>query len=198
MADALTIIDDRASSEVAADFLEEHGFATAAAVLRETVRLDLMPFCDPFSAGRYFIGTPWVRSGWIYATNGRVAVRVRTKQPDNLDAPDGLRRPAAFEVFEQVDWDFNEPSDRGLTTIASQKGEVRQSGGLEMIQLGEKWVSADYLSLIERLPGVLLVESSTIDDQSYRPDQPAPPVCFVFVGGQAMLMPLSREGGHHA
>jgi hypothetical protein len=47
------------------------------------VTIDIMRFCAPQGTSRFAIETPYVKYGWIYATTGRIAVRV----PDVSESP---------------------------------------------------------------------------------------------------------------
>lgn len=76
-----------------------------------TTKIDLMPFCDREPAGRYDLSKPFARGEFVYATDGRICVRVPDteyevdpeprKTPDVtglkfIDAPD-----AEWKEFQQ-------------------------------------------------------------------------------------------------
>lgn len=72
----------------------------------ERKAMDLQVFCDP-TANRFAIGKPWVFGGWLYATNGRIAVRVPSSEPDS--APEELSFVKGYELFGNfrdcpIDW----------------------------------------------------------------------------------------------
>ena len=52
---------------------------------------DISWFCDTDPDCRYALTTPWVKGGYEYATNGRIAVR--QPAPGQPDVDDGKKRP---------------------------------------------------------------------------------------------------------
>lgn len=44
--------------------------------------MDITKFCSE-EDGRYGLSKPWVKDGWKYATDGRIAVREPTDEPDS-------------------------------------------------------------------------------------------------------------------
>jgi len=68
-----------------------------------------MPFCD-LNSTRYDLSIPFIYNGWKYATDGRVAVRVRTEKP-NDPVSDNRKLPTA-----QIEQIFNSfPPDGYMT-----------------------------------------------------------------------------------
>ncbi len=59
---------------------------------------DLKPFCGTKDFARYALTTPWHYSGWQYASDGTICVRVPAIRPIPSDEED---RPKAFTLFEQ-------------------------------------------------------------------------------------------------
>lgn len=46
-------------------------------------QMDITKFCAVEDA-RYLISKPWIKDGWRYATDGRIAVREPTDEPDSM------------------------------------------------------------------------------------------------------------------
>lgn len=67
-------------------------------------QIDLMPFCAGEDHPRKAFTRPFVFNGWRYATDGRIAVRIRALgEPDDAE----IKMPAAEEVFTgegRADW----------------------------------------------------------------------------------------------
>lgn len=69
--------------------------------------IDLQEFCECDEYPRYEINKPWVESGWRYATDGRVLVRVPAiDEPDSPQPINGKKRPRGFEIMQPVDGDW--------------------------------------------------------------------------------------------
>lgn len=45
--------------------------------------IDLRPFCAPVPSAWIDATQPWTEAGWRYASNGTIAIRVRTDEPDS-------------------------------------------------------------------------------------------------------------------
>jgi hypothetical protein len=63
------------------------------------VSINLNIFCAS-EGSRYAISSPWVRGGWEYATDGRIAVRLPTITADTAEDETGPLLPA-FQKFDQ-------------------------------------------------------------------------------------------------
>lgn len=102
---------------IAADYLREHtNFEEAARILYEAAFVTLLPFCDPHPY-RANIGEPFVKDGWMYATDARICVRVPCSQPDSEG-----RFPDVAVVFRL--YGVKEPP----TTVRHRDGGVAYSG----------------------------------------------------------------------
>lgn len=60
----------------------------------------LQRYCSTDPAPRYEMRRPFVRDGWIYATDGRVCVRVPTSEPDTACSDDEEFPPCA-KLFDE-------------------------------------------------------------------------------------------------
>ena len=65
----------------AADFLEEHGWQDQADEVRRSADTWLLRFCDGENP-RLNLGEPFVRGGWTYATDSRIAIRMPSNRVD--------------------------------------------------------------------------------------------------------------------
>lgn len=63
-------------------------------------KIDLAPFCDPENT-RYALDVPFVIAGWKYASDGRVCVRIPTKEQDT-QAPEGKKLVKADQLFSKI------------------------------------------------------------------------------------------------
>lgn len=95
-----------------------------------TLQIDLTPFCDP-DGTRYSINRPWILRGWEYATDGRIAVRLKTDKPDDVSRQTtGLRRylrddETKVPDIEGLGWKHAELNDwQPWPEAAYEDGEV--------------------------------------------------------------------------
>lgn len=65
-------------------------------IISDTALQWMVPFCAK-EAVRYQIDAPWKHADYVYATDGRVAVRVR--DTSNRPEPDSSMVPPAYKVF---------------------------------------------------------------------------------------------------
>lgn len=110
---------------------------------------DLTPFCTTAVDHRsYDLSTPFVRDGWLYATDGSIAVRVpATGQPDS-----GGKRPRVEKLFKGVD--FRRcvvPMPRISFTVVVDDDEAIPLIAVNLC--GRKWFDLDYIANIAALPG---------------------------------------------
>lgn len=61
--------------------------------------IDLEPFCDP-EAGRYALGHPWGDGKYIYASDGKIVVRI---SDDGSAQPPAGKVPRMEEINRQID-----------------------------------------------------------------------------------------------
>ncbi len=69
-----------------------------------TTDIDLTPFCDS-NISRFDLSRPFVRDGWLYATDGRILIRIPSSRPDTNDRP--LPKTVAnimLDFAECIEW----------------------------------------------------------------------------------------------
>lgn len=107
---------------VIADRLEEiddpgcHLLRAAVADLKGTKpsqRKELLLFCEQDSI-RYVLNKPWVQDGFVYATDARIAVALKTDEPDSPPPEEGRSHNGAY---------MKRPNVRSLMNIVPQPAE---------------------------------------------------------------------------
>lgn len=63
-------------------------------------QIDLTKWCDP-EATRFPLGLPFVQGGFLCATNGRIAIRVPSSDPDTTPE-NGGRLPRMADIFKSM------------------------------------------------------------------------------------------------
>lgn len=88
---------------IAADYLEDHAnFPEAVAILRQAAFVHLLPFCDEFS-WKYDLCEPFVKDGYVYATDSRIALRIPTRRSNTFDMSSrSARFPKMGETFDNL------------------------------------------------------------------------------------------------
>ena len=121
----------------------------------------------PLYVNRFDFSKPYVRGGYIYATNGCICVRVKTDEPDQGDGP----------PCETLPWNQWPKSDLIALPQTRFVGSVK---GSLPTQIGAAWIGSYYACLL-RYHGVTHVEQ-----RGDRTDQP-----FFFELGEieGQLMP---------
>lgn len=85
---------------IAADYLEEHcNFPEAVAILRQAAFVHLLPFCDEEQHWKWSLCEPFVQGGYVYATDGKIAIRIPTRRPDTFHEG---RFPKMGETFDKL------------------------------------------------------------------------------------------------
>jgi hypothetical protein len=140
---------------------------------------DIRWFCDPDSdnESRYALGKPWVRGGYQYATNGRIAVRQPTSEPDT---DDGKRRPnkTILEILKPSSCTEPWPTFR----------IKRMDDGTDGID------SADTEIAGRLTAGCYVLLVSLLGDVKYDPSgKPDDPLRFTADGIEGAVMPMKRE-----
>lgn len=166
--------------------------------------IDLMPFCGP-SGTRYSMSEPWVRKGWVYATNGRVAIRCPV---DDIvpDSPANTVAEPAAQLFDECldvskcanPWPdpaclqcggfgvVNRARDGKEVPCLHCDGKKRYAGEVlykAYLMVGVHRISAEWEGLICNLPNVRWQSSVA----AHRP------LPFVFDGGQGLVMPMQQD-----
>ena len=169
--------------------------------------------------GRYNLDEPWIKDGFIYATDGRMCIRMPTDQPDTVS--EGKKWPSSVNGFEQsgellswpvIDegqghkcWACNgegHPDKEcelcGSTVIDYGMACIRCNGSGEVcypdtIEILGKVFDGYYVHKAASLPDIKLVNNTSGD----LPDKPRS-VKFVFDGGEettgeGLLMPFKFE-----
>lgn len=179
--------------------------------MSETV--DFTKFCDVHASDRYNMGVPFVKDGYEYATNTRICVR---RKVDAADTPIGDKRfPNAAQLFvgsfhgvtaayflevmlktwsEVPCWCCNE-TGKCHCEACEGVGDTRViceccagSGSVyfpRTVDIGTALVDTRYDKLIRELPGIRVRIPGEGDEQK--------PICFVFDGGEGLLMPMLRD-----
>lgn len=172
------------------------------------MNIDLQPFCSVDEC-RMGLMTPWAFNGWKYATNGRMAVRIPTDEPNDSNEP--YKRPDASALFKDFNVDGLESFEIPTLDGMIQK-ECRhcEGSGEQTCDMGhdhecpdcdgdghyEEWpkqeiggndFSERYLSKIVNLPGLqFFAQSANMEALK--------PAFFTFgEGGQGLLMPMRKE-----
>ncbi len=172
--------------------------------------MDLQPFCS-VDETRMAICTPFVLNGWKYATDGRIAVRIPTDEPDDSNEP--YRRPNASALFEGFNVEglqsFEIPTLDGAQVIEC---DSCNGDGCAICDMGhehecpdcdgdghyEKWpekevagriFSERFLSKMAALPGIKFYPTTA----ECSGGNPAKPALFTFDNGQGLLMPIKKE-----
>jgi len=172
------------------------------------MEIDLQPFCsvDDYRPG---LMTPWAFNGWKYATDGRMAVRVPTDEPDDSNEPH--KRPNAAAIFQGFDvtglvsfaipklkgvHEKKCPSCNGYGHSTCDHGHQHECTDCDETGVIEEWPKADiggndfserYLSKIVNLPGLLFFAQSANMEA-------LKPAFFAFgKNGQGILMPIRKE-----
>jgi hypothetical protein len=144
----------------------------------------LQPFCaKPDDPGRYRLDMPFTKSGWRYATNGCIAVRV--PDPGSTDTPEADRPfPNGAVIFQGFDWALCTeplPGPSGGTVNQREECVCERCGDIHECftrvpapqKVGGLWFSGVYLELMRKLPGVCV---ALVADK-------AKPMAFVADGG---------------
>jgi len=85
---------------IAAEYLEEHcNYPEAVAILRQAAFVHLLPFCDDYYSWKYDLTEPFVQGGYVYATDGKIAIRIPTRRPDTFHEG---RFPNMQQVFDTL------------------------------------------------------------------------------------------------
>jgi hypothetical protein len=116
----------------------------------------MFDFCDnDHRSSRCALRIPFVENGYLYATDGFIAVRVPTDAKDT-EIP-GIKFPKAGPIFSTVD--PTDPAPVPLPFVSKKQ-----------VMIGDAWISANYWNKISRLPGVSLACKIN----------PEKPIAFVF------------------
>lgn len=95
----------------------------------ETAEELLKPFTDP-DACRYGLQHQWIENGWRMATDGRVAVRIKTGEPD-FKPTDDEGRPLKFPNMESIfkQWESHFESQLAFNPMEQQQCGVCDTTG---------------------------------------------------------------------
>lgn len=166
--------------------------------------IDLSPFCG--TEGRYAIRDPWVFKGWRYATDGKIAVRTPSSEPDTKWEK-GTIAPPAQDIFSQYpgkQWQAWPDGPYVIRFIKCEtcegRGETfcdhcenwgkcadcdgkKGSMGQSHLVVADRWIKLAYCELIRVLPSI-----------EFSPDTPSNrPLPFRFMGGEGVVMPMNKE-----
>ncbi len=169
--------------------------------------IDIRDFCS-VDETRMAICTPFAFNGWKYATDGRIAVRVPTDEPDDSNKP--YKRPDASALFKDFNVTgleaFEIPSLQGVEKIRCYSCD---GSGEQTCDMGhdhecpecdgdghyEKWPTKEvggiqfserFLSKMAALPGLKFYPTVA----TWTKDVPAHPAYFTFDNGQGLVMPM--------
>lgn len=177
---------------VAADFLDDHQHHVVAEALRDmAVRVMHMFTGSQMHSGKQLeLQKLYSKDGWTYASDGRIAIRVRCKR--ELDIAPGNAGDTLSSKFDEL-WHCSSPDDFDTYVW-------------EPIQLGTKLEREDdigfyydiggrfiYESLAERI--MMLPEPEYLDDIAdyIFGSSNVPPLRFRFRCGEGVCMPLSMD-----
>ena len=159
--------------------------------------IDLSKFCDETTC-RYDLGSPWRVGEWIYATDGRILVRLDYEESYVLG--DDVDRPSIVEGMLDTlprEWgvlpEISPPYADGLEDDFRYWHECPHCGhaGLRIsrdsffarVKCGARDFARGYLWMIHELPGVHVGFIERSDRLFFR-----------FDGGVGCLEPMRREG----
>lgn len=155
---------------------------------------------SPDEEMRYALKAPFVRGGFVYATDGRICVRAKSDAPDTEGQfPDtaglGWNRDTSVVIalpeqlpeqpvnkctgckgngFVQCDFGHEHSCED-----CDGKGNVRPT---VRVKVGESDINLRWASILKRHGCVL-----------YKPAKPTAPIYFTFDGGDGIVMPMLPE-----
>lgn len=156
--------------KVAADLLESNGFPVHAKILRDISETKLLGFCSEYREG---MGRPWVKGKWIYATDGRIALRMPADAADTV--PVNPHWPNVDNVIKFTPSHLRTPHENA---------ELFQGSGGSCYEIGGEIYNKATFDRIKELPGLVCFCNG-----SPSPD----PMLFKFDGGDGAIMSLDRH-----
>jgi hypothetical protein len=176
------------------------------------VNVDLQQFCDEeCENGRYSIAKPFVKSGYLYATDARIVVRVRTSKRqgngDKKKTPDvaGLWKdefessakfvplPTDLRALSQIKCGYCDGKKSTVCKECGHRKKCEKCRGIGRLAIKKEWVEiginlydVKYYRLIKRLPNVKVA----IPKSKHRRERV---LSFKFDGGEGMLAAGSRS-----
>lgn len=148
----------------------------------------LAPFCLPadFQYSQVAIAEPWSQDGYVYATDGRIAVRVKSgielasegKKPDcpalfldfAIDGLEWIKTPEVYgPPFTGLDLWWRQPERCECCGGKTEELET-VSAAFEPHWIGGHWFARRYLWLIHRIPNaeIAIVERSRAEFQGVK------------------------------
>lgn len=125
--------------------------------------------CDQYLGGRYNLNTPWLDGDWIYASDGRRAIRI-SQSLTGMDLPRFVvdekiiskPRPRVDFAFDESDWDMGEwmKVERPLSRSLGFDSEIDDGGEVDDrvffgagIQIGSLKFNTDFCYWFSLIPG---------------------------------------------
>ena len=164
--------------------------------------IDLQPFCGNEWEIRDWMRYPWVQDGWMYATNGHLAVRVPSQEPDTEQPGTRIRPRNIADLFRKHVTDgqgeffpFGLLPPTRPCTVCGGVGFVEEEDGPEACincwgdkvdftyhPVCDSGFSLAYLHKLDALPMVRI-----------RTSGPQNAAALIFDGGEALLMPMKEK-----
>lgn len=146
---------------------------------RRTV--DLTPFCDSASdpfAMRYELMEPFVRDGWIYATDSAICVRVKSRRKNSS----GMLPRNMERIFQ---YDFAQCTDAMPVSVGPHCTCGRCGEEFSLLAYGKQFCPR-YVRKMEKLPGLRIGPLFKLSDGHVLP--------FVAKGGlQGVVLEVAKR-----
>lgn len=164
--------------------------------------IDLTPFCANEWEIRDWMRMPWTANGWTYATNGHLAVRVPSTEPDTEQPGTRIRPNNIAGLFRQH---LEEEQGEFLLfppllpvqpcMVCGGTGVVDDDDGPEAcINCWGTKVDFTYQALGDAgFNSLYLHQLAALPQARIRTHGPQKAAAVIFDGGQALLMPMDEE-----
>lgn len=137
--------------------------------------IDLTQFCSNRKFVNYDISTLFIINGYVYATDGRILIRVKTScTPDSVYSKK-WRFPKSVPGFKE--WDYQ---GKEIAWPALNKSSHKYNEFNDAVQFVGVWLDSYYINLVNALPNPKGIESSKYKKNG--------PIKFIFDGGEGLLM----------
>jgi len=156
------------------------GYCAPLSAYANTTQLDMNQFCAAESTEKYELTKPWTRSGYCYATDRAICVRVMSLEPDTRFPASGLSYPPVSDL------PWHELSQVGLW--ASWPKRPPQGAGDfpdYTVKVDAVLVHPCYDELVRQLPSIRysVARNTSLGEV----------VLLRFQGGEGLLMTMEAE-----
>ena len=176
---------------VAADVLDDNGFATQASVFREMHDRVIGLFLADWKVGKHDFSKPYVINGRIVATDGRILVRISSSSPDTTYIASDKQHNAALRVLSDYveNWDDSGEgawvSFQHLQPITDDEQRWQACPD----RFAERLIARHLYDRIMRLPDPEYLH----DVDNYIGDHAKQPLRFRFRCGDGVVMPMEGQ-----